>query len=186
VRRTTLAALAALALACLSACSSEEEAPAAPAAAIPVSDIGEGDICARLTAGVLEDIVGEPFEESETVPPPATLTGRADSCFGASPDSGTSVSVDVWTKRQADLEADILQYGSPAATGELVPTEVEGHDAVSAVADQDGKLMADLAIDVDGRLLLVLVQRFTESADGTTPEDQLDLATTIAERLLPA
>lgn len=184
MRRTALAATAVLVLAGLTACGGEDE-PSEAAAAMDISAIGEGDLCQQLTAGVLEEIVGEPFEDPETVPPPETLTGRADSCFAASPDSGISVSVDVWTKRQADLDADVLQYGSPAATGEHEAATVEGHDAVTATAEQDGSQLADLAIDVDGRLLLVLVQRFSASADGSTPDDQLALATTIAERLLP-
>lgn len=184
MRRTALAATAVLVLAGLTACGGEDE-PAEAAAAMDVSAIGEGDLCRQLTAGVLEEVVGEPFEDPETVPPPTKQTGRADSCFAASPDSGISVSVDVWTKRQDDLEADILRYGSPAATGELTSTEVEGHRAVSAATEVEDRMAADLAVDVDGRLLLVLVQRTSADADGTTPDDQLALATTIAERLLP-
>ncbi|GAA1914980.1 hypothetical protein [Nocardioides hwasunensis] len=179
MRRLASSAVAVLALAALAGCGGEEEPPAA---AVPLDTIEKGDLCDRLTAGLLEELTGEEFgrpQVSEDRP------GRVDGCSSGSADSGIAVTVEVWAE-QRELAEDLLKLGSPASSSEATESTIAGNDALSAVAEKEDRQLADLAVHADGRTLVVLMQQEDAYVGEATLDDQLDTATTIAERLLPA
>lgn len=174
-----MSGVVALAVLALGGCADDRAAEGGPGGT-SLGAVEQGDLCDRLTPEELSDITGGSFEPGETTP---AQPGRDDGCFAPSPSTGLVVTVEVWSERDG-LEDDLVRLGSPAASTPTTEVTVAGSPALSATAEIEGRQMADLAVDVGDRVLVVLVQQYAVMAEGVTVEDGTQRAIAIAEALL--